>query len=74
MFLVEGESDEVSFEGLLKDFFSSYDIHIHIMRCDITIADNPAPSEILAKLKEPQNLKKRALVAIRVMLMIRKCQ
>ena len=53
LFLVEGESDEISFEGLLKDFFSSYDIHVHIMRCDITIADNPAPSEILAKLKDP---------------------
>ena len=51
--LVEGESDEISFEGVLKDFFSSSDVRVHVMRCDITIKDCPRPSEILKKIKEP---------------------
>ena len=52
LILVEGESDEISFEGVLKDFFSSYDVRVHVMRCDITIKDCPRPSEILKKIKE----------------------
>ena len=50
--LVEGESDEISFEGVLKDFFNGCDVRVHVMRCDITIKDFPFPSEILKKLKE----------------------
>ena len=53
LFLVEGESDAVSFEGLLKEFFNSFDVRIHILRCDITTRDNPLPSEILSKFKAP---------------------
>lgn len=51
LFLVEGESDAVSFEGLFKEFFNNFDVKVHVLRCDITIKDNPAPSEILSKVK-----------------------
>ena len=53
LFLVEGKSDEISFEGLLKNFFSELDVRVHVLHCDITVKDYPAPSEILSKFKEP---------------------
>lgn len=52
LFLLKGESDAVSFEGLFKEFFNNFDIKVHVLRCDITIKDNPEPSEILYKFKE----------------------
>lgn len=52
LFLVEGESDEISFEGLLKEFFNNFDVRVHVLRCDITIKDFPSPAEILSKIKE----------------------
>lgn len=52
LFLMEGESDAVSFEGLLRDYYCKYDVKVHIMHYDITIKDFPEPSEILIKIKE----------------------
>lgn len=36
LFIVEGLSDKVSFEGQFVEFFSSFDVQIAVMRCDVT--------------------------------------
>lgn len=53
LFLMEGESDKISLEGVLKDFFSNQEVFVHILRCDITVKDFPCGSDILSKFKEP---------------------
>jgi len=46
LFIVEGESDEVSFESVLDSFFENFDVHVAVMHCDITVHDFPIPAEI----------------------------
>lgn len=36
LFIVEGLSDKVSFEGQFVEFFSSFDVRVAVMRCDVT--------------------------------------
>lgn len=36
LFIVEGLSDKVSFEGQFVKFFSSFDVQVAVMRCDVT--------------------------------------
>lgn len=36
LFIVEGLSDKVSFEGQFVKFFSSFDVRVAVMRCDVT--------------------------------------
>ena len=36
LFIVEGLSDKVSFEGLFIRFFESYNVQVAVMRCDVT--------------------------------------
>lgn len=36
LFIVEGLSDKVSFEGQFVNFFSSFDVQVAVMRCDVT--------------------------------------
>lgn len=37
LFIVEGLSDKVSFEGLFVKFFSSFEVQVAVMRCDVTL-------------------------------------
>lgn len=55
LFIVEGISDEVSFEGVLENFFENYAVKVAVMRCDITVQNSPAPSEIKAILSNKIN-------------------
>jgi predicted small metal-binding protein len=52
LFIVEGTSDEVSFESVLDAFFDSLDVHVAVMHCDVTVQDNPNPGEIKRILAE----------------------
>ena len=56
LFIVEGTSDEVSFESILDTFFETYDVHVAVMHCDITIQNFPNPGEIKRKLYEQVEL------------------
>ena len=47
LFIVEGESDEVSFESLFDAFFENDDVHIAVMRYDITVPSQYDDSNIL---------------------------
>ncbi|MBO7061519.1 MAG: hypothetical protein J6W54_10580 [Fibrobacter sp.] len=53
LFLVEGISDEISFEGLWESFFENNEVRVYVLRCDITTQDFSSPSTILSKLKQP---------------------
>jgi hypothetical protein len=52
LFIVEGESDEVSFESVLDSFFESCDVHVAVMHGDVTVQDFPNPGEIKGLLYE----------------------
>jgi len=52
LFIVEGTSDEVSFESILDSFFDIFDVHVAVMHCDITVQNFPSPGEIKGKLFE----------------------
>ena len=53
LFLVEGISDEVSFQGIWEEFFENNDVRVFVLRCDITTQNFPTVSNILAKFKDP---------------------
>lgn len=53
LFLVEGISDEISFEGLWESFFENNEVRVYVLRCDITTQDFSSPATILSKLKQP---------------------
>ena len=53
LFLVEGISDEVSFQGIWEDFFENNDIRVFVLRGDITTQNFPTATNILTKFKEP---------------------
>lgn len=36
LFVVEGLSDKVSFEGQFVNYFSTFDVQVAVMRCDVT--------------------------------------
>lgn len=46
LFIVEGTSDKVSFQGILENFFNRFAIKIAVMYCDITAENLPNPGEI----------------------------
>ena len=47
LFIVEGESDEVSFESIFDAFFENDDVHISVMHGDITVPPKNEDSNVL---------------------------
>lgn len=47
LFIVEGESDEVSFESLFDAFFENDDVHIFVTRGDITVSTEYEDTNVL---------------------------
>ncbi|MDE6704303.1 MAG: hypothetical protein K2J81_00160, partial [Treponemataceae bacterium] len=47
LFIVEGESDEVSFESIFDAFFENDDVHISVMHGDITVPSKNENTNVL---------------------------